>query len=61
MFMSMSTCQGPHLDGADLLAAPIDELLEAPRQREEAVPVQEALVPRVEPAACAIMTPFGLV
>ena len=43
----------PHLDGADLLAAAVDELLEAPRQRQEAVAVQEALVPGVEPAACA--------
>ena len=46
---------GPHLDGADLLAAAVDELLEAPRQRQEAVAVQEALVPGVEPAACAIV------
>ena len=43
---------GPHLDGRNLLAAAVDELLDAPRQRQEAVGIQEALVPRVEPAPC---------
>ena len=43
---------GPHLYGADLLASPVDQLLEAPRQREVPLLIQHPLVPRVEPAAC---------
>ncbi len=41
-----------HLNGRDLLAAAVDELLQAPRQREVTLRVQLALVPGVEPAAC---------
>ena len=42
-----------HLERGDLLASAVDELLEAPRQREVALLVQEALVAGVEPAACS--------
>ncbi len=41
-----------HLNGRDLLTAAVDELLDAPSERQEAVGVQEALIARVEPAAC---------
>ncbi len=41
-----------HLDRGDLLAAAVDELLDAARERQEAVAIQEALVAGVEPAAC---------
>ena len=41
---------GAHLEGRNLLAAPVDELLEAAGEGEEAVLVEEPLVARVEPA-----------
>lgn len=41
-----------HLDGRDLFAAAVDELLDAARERQEPLIVQEALVSRVEPTAC---------
>ena len=39
------------LDGRNLLAAAVDELLDAPGQGQVALLVQEALVASVEPAA----------
>lgn len=41
-----------HLDGRDLFAAAVDELLDAARERQEPLIVQEALVSRVKPTAC---------
>ena len=40
------------LDGRNLLAAAVNELLDAPGQGQAALIVQEALVASVEPAAC---------
>ena len=42
------------LKRGDLLAAPVDQLLQAPSQGEVALLVQEALVASVEPTACSI-------
>lgn len=43
---------GAHLDGADLLATAVDELLDSSRESEVTLLVQLALVSRVEPTAC---------
>jgi hypothetical protein len=42
--------RGTHLERGDLLAAAVDELLDAPSQGEVTLLVQESLVARVEPA-----------
>ena len=41
-----------HLDRGNLLSSSVDELLDAASQSQEALLVQEALVPSVEPSAC---------
>ena len=41
-----------HLNRGNLLSSSVDELLDAASQSQEALLVQEALVPSVEPSAC---------